>query len=134
MSGHGRLRSLPPTAIWALAIASLAACGGAAATAGPATPAPSGIVPITAREYAFTPAAVTVAAGTVTFEVRNGGNEEHEFEILQGETPVEEIEGIAAGQTKGLTVALAPGEYTFMCKLNGHDILGMKGTLTVTGG
>jgi uncharacterized cupredoxin-like copper-binding protein len=30
-------------------------------------------------------------------------------------------------------VTLEPGEYTFVCKVNGHDQLGMKGTLTVTG-
>ena len=38
------------------------------------------------------------------------------------------------GLTKDLTVTLEAGDYTFVCKLNGHDQLGMKGTLTVTGG
>ena len=73
-------------------------------------------------------------AGAVTFAVHNVGNEEHEFEIFQGDTVKDEIEGIVPGLTKNLTVTLAAGDYTFMCKLNGHDQLGMKGTLTVTGG
>lgn len=134
MRDQGRLPSVRRVAVSALALGSLAACGGVAATAAPATPVPSGIVQVVVREYDFTPATMAVPAGTVTFEVRNSGTEEHEFEILQGESVVEEIEGLLPGQTKSLTVTLAPGGYTFLCKLNGHDILGMKGTLTVGGG
>jgi plastocyanin len=115
----------------------LAGCGaGAGPTAGPVTPVPSGTIAIEAKEnpYSFTPATITVPAGSVTFSVRNAGNEEHEFEILQGDNVVDEIEGIVPGLTKGLTVTLAAGDYTYICKLNGHNLLGMKGTLTVTGG
>jgi uncharacterized cupredoxin-like copper-binding protein len=46
---------------------------------------------------------------------------------------VDEIEGLVPGLTKDLTLTLAAGEYTFFCKLSGHDQLGMKGTITVTG-
>jgi iron uptake system component EfeO len=112
----------------------LAACGGPAATTGPVTPVPPGVFAIETKEYSFTPSAITVPAGQVTFAVKSAGNEEHEFEIFKGETVVDEIEGILPGLTKELTVTLASGEYTFVCKLNGHDQLGMKGTLTVTGG
>jgi uncharacterized cupredoxin-like copper-binding protein len=63
--------------------------------------------------------------------VRNAGSQEHEFEIFQGETVVNEIEGLVPGLTKSLTLDLQAGDYTFMCKINGHDQLGMKGTLTV---
>jgi uncharacterized cupredoxin-like copper-binding protein len=70
----------------------------------------------------------------VTFSVKNAGSEEHEFEIFKGETVVDEVEAIVPGLTKGLTLTLVAGDYTFVCKLNGHDQLGMKGTLTVTGG
>jgi iron uptake system component EfeO len=124
-------RSARLSVILALA---LAACGGTASSAPPATPAPSGTVLVEAREYMFTPSAITIPAGTVTFSVRNGGNEEHEFEVFQGETVVDEIEGLVPGLTKDLSITLAAGDYTYMCKLNGHDQLGMKGTLTVTGG
>ena len=111
----------------------LAACGGTATSAGPATPAPSGTVLVEAKEHAFTPSTITVPAGPVTFSVRNAGQEEHEFEIFKGETVVDEVEGLVPGLTKDLSVTLEAGEYTFVCLLNGHDQLGMKGTLTVTG-
>ena len=124
------LGRLGPTT-FALAIA-LAACGGSGASVAPATPAPSGTVLVEAKEYAFTPSTITVPAGAVTFSVRNGGTEEHEFEVFKGETVVDEIEGLVPGLTKNLSVTLEAGEYTYMCVLNGHDQLGMKGTLTVT--
>jgi iron uptake system component EfeO len=116
------------------AIGIIAACSGAPASAGPATPVPSNVVAVEAAKdgpYKFTPSTILVPAGTVTFSVRNAGNEEHEFEIFKGETVVDEIEGLVPGLTKQLTVTLAAGDYTFACKLNGHDQLGMKGTLTV---
>jgi len=113
----------------------LAACGGTAPSAGPATPLPSGVIAVQASNasnaYVFTPSTITVPAGSVTFWVRNAGSEEHEFEIFNGAQVVDEIEGLVPGLTKTLTVTLAPGEYTFVCKLNGHDLAGMKGTLTV---
>ncbi len=88
---------------------------------------------VEAKEYEFVPATLTVAAGTVTFSVRNSGSQEHQLEIYNGETRVDGIDSLLAGATKDLRVNLQPGAYTLICKLNGHDQLGMKGTLTVTG-
>ena len=117
------------------AIAALAACGGGTTgSAGPATPVPSGVIAVEAKDYAFTPSTITVPAGAVTFSIKNVGTQEHEFEIFKGETVIDEVEGLVPGLTKDLTVSLEAGAYTFTCKLNGHDQLGMKGTLTVTGG
>ena len=107
------------------------ACGGGAASMGPATPVPSGVIAVEAREYAFTPSALSVTAGSVRFAVRNGGTQEHEFEVFKGDQVVDEIEGIVPGLTKDATMTLEAGTYTYMCKINGHDQLGMKGTLTV---
>jgi uncharacterized cupredoxin-like copper-binding protein len=45
---------------------------------------------------------------------------------------VDEIEGLVPGLDLTLTVDLEAGDYTFACKLNGHDQAGMTGTLTVT--
>lgn len=113
----------------------VAACGGTApGSAAPETPLPSGAIAVEAREYAFTPSAVTVPAGSVTFAVSNRGTENHEFEVVAGEEPVGKLEPFARGTTAVLTVTLAAGEYTLICRLNGHDQLGMKATLTVTGG
>ena len=129
-------RARPELALAGLALGlALAACGGgAAASAGTPGPQPSGAIAVEAKEYSFTPSTITMTAGSVTFSIHNGGNEEHEFEILQGDVTVDEIEGIVPGLTKTLTKDLAAGEYTFQCALNGHDQLGMKGTLTVTAG
>ena len=124
------LRFVSPLAL-ALAIAG---CGGTTTSAAPPTPVPSGVVAVEAKDFTFTPAAISVQAGMVTFAVKNAGTQEHEFEIFKGDVVVNEIEGLVPGLTKDLTVTLAAGEYTFLCKLNGHDQLGMKGNLTVTGG
>jgi iron uptake system component EfeO len=122
----------------ALAVVALTvtACGGGATKAplGSPTALPEGVIAVEASEYKFDPSAITVPAGEVTFSVKNVGSIEHEFEIFQGETVVDEIEGLVPGLTKDLTVTLEPGDYTFVCKLSGHEEQGMKGTLTVTGG
>ena len=76
---------------------------------------------------------ISVAAGQVTFEVTNNGTEEHEFELFKGDIVVDELEGLVPGLTRTLPVTLEAGEYTFACKLAGHDLAGMTGTLTVTG-
>ena len=107
----------------------VAACG--STPRGSAAPAPSGAIAIEATEYKFTPSTVTVPAGDVRFSVKNAGTVEHEFEIFKGDQVVDEIEGLVPGLTKEATFNLTAGQYTFMCKLSGHDQLGMKGTLTV---
>lgn len=108
----------------------LTACSTAGSSSAPFTAAP-GTVAVEAKEFTFTPSTLTVPVGSVTFTVRNSGQEEHEFEIFKGEAVVDEIEGLVPGLTKNLTVTLEAGAYTFACKLNGHDQLGMTGTLTV---
>jgi uncharacterized cupredoxin-like copper-binding protein len=116
------------------AAAAFAACGGGnPQSSGPAASLPAGTYAVEAKEYAFTPSTLSVPAGEVTFQVHNAGTQEHEFEIFQGDTVKDEVEGLVPGLTKTLTVPLEPGEYTFKCLLNGHDQLGMTGTLTVTG-
>jgi iron uptake system component EfeO len=115
------------------AAAVVAACGGTPPPSGPAASLPAGTYAVEAKEYAFTPSTLSVPAGEVTFKVTNRGTQEHEFEIFQGETVLDEVEGLVPGLTKDLTVTLQPGEYTFKCLLNGHNQLGMTGTLTVTG-
>ena len=111
----------------------VAACGGTPSSSGPAASLPEGTIAVEAKEYSFTPSTITVPAGNVTFSVHNVGSQEHEFEIFQGDTVVDEVEKLVPGLTKDLTVPLQAGEYTFKCLLSGHDQLGMTGTLTVTG-
>jgi iron uptake system component EfeO len=136
------LRVRPALSILLISLLALA-CGPAgtassaraasAPAASAASGAPGGTINVQAAEYKFDPPAISVAAGSVTFHVTNAGNEEHEFEIFKGETVVDEVEGLVPGVSRDLTVQLEAGDYTFVCKLNNHDVAGMKGTLTVTG-
>lgn len=118
----------------AFVVVAAACSSGTSGSSGPATSVPSGVIAVEAKEYQFTPSTITVPAGAVAFSIKNAGTEEHEFEIFMGDQVMDEIEGLVPGLTKDLMVSLEAGDYTFMCKLNGHDQLGMKGTLTVTGG
>ena len=119
----------------ALVIVAIVA-GCASSSGSPAAGASSvpGAIKVAASEYKFNPSTLTAPSGSVTFEVTNAGTTEHEFEIFKGETVIDEIEGLVPGLTRNLTVNLQPGDYTYLCKLAGHDALGMKGTLAVTGG
>jgi uncharacterized cupredoxin-like copper-binding protein len=95
---------------------------------------PSGAIAVLATEYAFAPSTITLPTGPALFVVSNKGAVEHQFEVFKGEQLVGEIKSIAPGATGDLPLALEAGGYTFICKLSGHDQLGMKGTLTVSGG
>jgi iron uptake system component EfeO len=90
------------------------------------------VVNVQAVDFRFDPSAISVAAGKVTFHVKNGGSAEHEFEIIKNDQPVDEIEGLVPGLEKDLTVDLPAGTYSIECRLPGHLEQGMKATLTVT--
>jgi plastocyanin len=102
-------------------------------TAGDTAAAGGKSVALTATEYTFDPADVTVdAAGKVTFTVTNDGQETHALEV-EGNGIEEETDSIAAGDSGTLTVDLEPGEYEFYCPVDGHREQGMEGTLVVGG-
>ncbi len=128
-----RITSVATAGLLVIAAIALAACGGGSGASATPAPAAATTVEIAASEYQFTPATVSVPAGTVAFHVTNKGTEEHEFEIFQGDQVVDEIEGLVPGLDRTLTVTLAAGDYTYVCKLAGHEVAGMKGALTVTG-
>jgi uncharacterized cupredoxin-like copper-binding protein len=125
---------LPAVAAFTLLALAAAACGTGATQAPAGSPtAPSGpVVNVEASEFKFAPAALSVEAGAVTFSVRNAGTIEHEFEIFEGDASIDKLTGLGAGMTRDLSVSLEAGDYTFVCKLAGHEEQGMTGTLTVT--
>jgi uncharacterized cupredoxin-like copper-binding protein len=98
------------------------------------------IIPITVTDLLlFTPNAVSVQQGeTITFQVTNTGQAEHEFKVgpmrdvfddLPG-TP--EIAGITFGTTKSLTYTFTDtGPYAFACHAPGHYENGMIGFVNV---
>jgi plastocyanin len=82
-------------------------------------------------EFAITPASVEIAAGG-TLDVHNDGAVPHNLAIEGTEliTPM-----LDSGQTARLTLqGLAPGRYTIICQVVGHDSAGMRGTLVVAAG
>ena len=111
---------------------------------------------VTLNQWAVTPSATTVPAGSVTFTVSNQGSIPHEFVVMQTETPaadfpIKSFEGeserfnedtagknagetgdMEAGTTKTLTIDLPPGHYAFVCNLPTHYGLGMHTDFTVT--
>lgn len=110
-------------------------------------------VPVTLDDYSITPAPIETTAGTVTFETRNVGTEEHELAFLPGggEVPLTpaggpdedalaaagafELEAYGPGQACEATFTLAPGTYTVFCVVSAPDgethlAKGMKTRLT----
>jgi plastocyanin len=80
----------------------------------------------------FTSDSLTAKAGKVTINFTNHSALGHNFTLTTasgtrvGATPT------FSGGTKTLSVTLKPGTYTFFCSVPGHEMAGMKGTLTVS--
>ncbi len=63
----------------------------------------------------------------VTFVFKNAGHVAHDFKINGKKTPV-----IGPGKTSRLIVTFKKkGKYTYLCTVDSHASLGMKGTFTV---
>jgi uncharacterized cupredoxin-like copper-binding protein len=110
-------------------------------------------VNVTEKDYAIAPSTKTASSGEVTFEINNQGPSTHEFVILKTDLPadqlplndsgtevdedaksldaVDEVEDIAPGDSKKLTVDLKPGHYVFICNVTAHYGLGMHVDFTV---
>ena len=132
-------RILGAALIGALALASTAcapapsasaAKEGAAATqaAGQGTGQP---VTVTMTDMQFSPATVTVKAGTpVNFTAPNRGVLEHNWRVKVGSETIQ-IDA-RPGQTATRTFTpTTPGTYTVVCTIAGHEQAGMRGTLVV---
>ena len=107
---------------------SLMACS----SGGSASPDPTGAgairVPVSVSEAGCEPAALTATAGDIVFEVTNGGPEAGEFEILDGDAVLHEVEDIVPSLVGELSVRLEAGEYQLICYADRSP----RGTLTVT--
>jgi uncharacterized cupredoxin-like copper-binding protein len=126
-----------------------------ASVAPPSAPAASG-GSVTAKETEFKIdlGATSAAAGSVTFQITNGGTVVHEFVVLKtdlaadklpldtstgvvsedtaGLTVVDEVEDIAVGATPSLTVDLPAGHYVVICNLPAHYAGGMHTDFTTS--
>lgn len=157
-----------PRTIASLAMVALAM---SACATGQASPGPSGvpsgsaageasIIQVGLQEWAVVPGTTSVAAGAVTFQVRNTGPEDvHEFVVLMtdldpaalptdargavtetggGIEVIGEIEDVAVGDAQDLTVTLEAGKYVLLCNIydetekEAHYTMGMRTPFNVT--
>lgn len=117
---------------------------GGAAVAGAAA---SKSVRVKLSDFKVTPAKKSTRHGRVTFVVRNAGKVEHELVVIKtrrraAKLPMDgdeasekgevgEVEDIARGKTKRLTLRLKKGHYALICNIGGHYEAGMHADLTV---
>ena len=124
-----------PTKLFALAgsaaLLTLAACSsGAQQPAGGGGP-----ITVSASDTACEVSTTNANAGNLTFEVTNKGTKVTEFYLYgEGDRIMGEVENIAPGLTRKLTVQVADaGKYQTACK-PGMSGDGIRGAFTVTGG
>jgi len=67
----------------------------------------------------------------VTFDVKNDGTVDHEFEI-QGNGIDQKTGSISPGKSATLKVDLKAGKYEVWCPVSGHKELGMDGFVTAS--
>lgn len=147
----------------------VAACSGTSTSggsAGAASPSAAGAttttVTVTLQEFAVLPDVATVPAGNVTFVAKNTGPDDvHEMVVVKtdlaadalpvdkdgkaleeapGMTTIGEVEGVAVGGTKQVSLDLTPGKYVLICNvlqtepdgsLESHYKVGMRSAFEV---
>ena len=98
----------------ASALAALALAGCVAKT----DAAASGALTVTSTDSSCEVSAATAASGTLSFDVTNSGSDVSEFYLLadDGLRIVGEVENVAPGASRTLTVVAQPGDYFTLCK------------------
>ena len=124
-------------------------CDPVAATPGlapqpPSTPLPPANEPepvpnrlgVKSAEYLFVLSRPSVAAGAVTIELNNQGEDPHNLNLQRegGEEPVYEISETPSQQHQVAQFDLPAGTYRLWCSLPEHDEKGMHATLLVASG
>lgn len=93
----------------------------------PATVGAASKVSVKASEFKFSLSKKTVGKGKVTFTIKNSGHVIHDFKINGKKS-----NKLAAGKSTTFSVTFKKaGRYKYLCTIDGHAGLGMKGTLTV---
>ena len=130
-------RSKNDLAMGILAALALSACGGPGGGGG------GGTVDVTLQEWAVIPAQSSVAAGSVTFNVKNEGPDHpHELVVIrtdlapdalptmpegmvdeegEGIEVIGEIEEFPPGETQSAAFDLDPGSYVLVCNVAGEE-------------
>jgi uncharacterized cupredoxin-like copper-binding protein len=99
------------------------------------TPAPPGTYPtrtgVDLGEWFLRTSYRTLAAGRVSFNVSNQGEDDHNFIVRSGAREQGRIELMHPGDTETLSLDLGLGSYTLYCSLVGHADAGMRATINV---
>ena len=105
-------KSLTTTAIAAVAALALGGCVAKADVAA------ADAITVSSTDAGCDVSAATAASGTLAFDVKNEGDQITEFYLLadDGLRIVGEVENIAPGASRTLTVVAQPGEYFTLCK------------------
>jgi uncharacterized cupredoxin-like copper-binding protein len=118
-----RIRVLARTVVATLALALVIA-----GVAGATTHAAKGTtVNVKMTEFKFALSTSKVAAGSITFKLKNAGHLAHDFKINGKKSAL-----IQPGKSGTLKVILKKGSYKYICTVAGHASFGMHGTLRVT--
>lgn len=103
----------------------------------PASPSPSHAQTATTidmvfGDFSFSPAAIEVPAGIVTFNISNPDSLRHDIVITVNGVDLEsDIYPAGQGGTWEVTLD-QPGTYDFYCSIGNHREKGMVGTITVS--
>jgi uncharacterized cupredoxin-like copper-binding protein len=98
-------------------------------TPAPADPALAGAEAhvVTAEDLTFVEAPEEVPSGELVVELRNAGNLEHDFTIVELDDEV--VAAAQPGQAVRGAIDLPRGTYTYYCSIPGHREAGMEGAL-----
>jgi uncharacterized cupredoxin-like copper-binding protein len=106
----------------------------AGASAAPDSAAAVTTVSAVLNEWSITLSSTTVKQGTVSFEIRNEGTEDHAFEV-EGAGQEWKTDAIKPGESATLSAVLEPGTYEVYCPLasggEAHADRGMRTSITV---
>lgn len=101
-----------------------------------ADPAPTALTRLqtTAREWSLTLSRPAIAAGALSLQLVNAGEDAHDLHVrpAAGGTDLLSATTTASGTTTTISGSLPAGTYTLYCSLPGHEAAGMRATLTVT--
>jgi uncharacterized cupredoxin-like copper-binding protein len=106
-----------------------------------------GHVSVAMSDFKFAPAKLTTSARRLKVTAKNAGQQQHEFVLLRTDkapdaiplkgseaseaSSVGEISEQQPGQGATHSFRLKPGNYVFICNVDGHYKLGMRGALVV---
>ena len=132
-----------------IAALAVAGCGSSSTSATHSASAPTALQKdaVALDDFAIKPAATSLKAGKVEFEVKNTGKTEHEFVVIDTSKPasklgqgkrvpekgnIGETGNVKPGQSKMLVLNLRKGHYAVICNDPGHYMAGMHKDLKVT--